>query len=66
MCSEGVPCEKERQTLWQLLRNVEKDADQPVYAKALRQDPTFAGRSPGRAGVFLTGKDRAEKQEAAR
>ena len=47
-----------------MLRNVEKDADQSMHAETLRQDSSFAGGSPGCAGVSVMKSD--EKEQARR
>ena len=47
-------CEEKESALWQLLRDVEKDAGESVYAETLCQDPSLAGRSERNSGVSVT------------
>ena len=64
MCSGGELCEETRSLLRQLLRDVEKDADQSMHEETLCQDSSFAGGSPGCAGVSVMKSD--EKEQARR
>ena len=43
---------------------MEKNADQSMHAETLRQDSSFAGGSPGCAGVSVMKSD--EKEQARR